>query len=355
MGTRAKAGFLLARMHRAERMRVELHLAAKINLARAPETDEERLAVRQLKTALNRLGYYAPHPKQGMNDDIDEDLKDAIYAYQRKSTIFYDDVDLAPRSTTERILNQDLDYMERDHLFSGAYVWRTVGDGKVRGEHAVRNGQTFLWSDPPEGGHPAEDYNCRCWAEHKNPPYHPWIEWINERRTQRLAQSATVKKLAPTEGLNVGIADLKTSVPVDAIKPVNLAWSAAAILVVLRLGGAVPVFRILSAFEKEKVTKSVDRKTIDEHVLKKPEGIPNDWVEVPHKNGRKFILPGKKGDRLWITKGSPDATFKGQTYDYVRWQKDGKPLDINGNVVEKKSLESHIPVKDFKFRPELFE
>ena len=48
---------------------------------------------------------------------------------------------------------------------SGEYIWRTVRDGKVRGAHAVREGKLFSWTNPPPGGHPAEDYNCRCWAE----------------------------------------------------------------------------------------------------------------------------------------------------------------------------------------------
>lgn len=45
------------------------------------------------------------------------------------------------------------------------YIWRTVGDSKVRDSHASREGQIFTWGFPPPGGHPGEDYNCRCWAE----------------------------------------------------------------------------------------------------------------------------------------------------------------------------------------------
>ena len=45
------------------------------------------------------------------------------------------------------------------------YIWRTVGDDKVREEHAVREGKVFAYDNPPEGGNPGEDYNCRCWAE----------------------------------------------------------------------------------------------------------------------------------------------------------------------------------------------
>lgn len=50
------------------------------------------------------------------------------------------------------------------------YVWRCVGDDKTRTTHAERDGQVFSWDNPPEGGHPGEDYNCRCWAEGYEPP-----------------------------------------------------------------------------------------------------------------------------------------------------------------------------------------
>ncbi len=48
---------------------------------------------------------------------------------------------------------------------SGQYIWRTVQDDKVRGSHAARAGEAFSWTNPPEGGHPGEDFGCRCWAE----------------------------------------------------------------------------------------------------------------------------------------------------------------------------------------------
>lgn len=41
------------------------------------------------------------------------------------------------------------------------YIWRTVKDNDVRPAHAAREGQIFSWTNPPEGGHPGEDYNCR--------------------------------------------------------------------------------------------------------------------------------------------------------------------------------------------------
>jgi hypothetical protein len=45
------------------------------------------------------------------------------------------------------------------------YIWRTRNDGKVRSSHADREGRVFSWDGPPVGGHPGEDYNCRCTAE----------------------------------------------------------------------------------------------------------------------------------------------------------------------------------------------
>ncbi len=45
------------------------------------------------------------------------------------------------------------------------FVWRTVGDDAVRDEHRERDGETYSWSDPPDGEIPGEPINCRCYAE----------------------------------------------------------------------------------------------------------------------------------------------------------------------------------------------
>ena len=44
------------------------------------------------------------------------------------------------------------------------YIWCTSGDQAVRPEHADREGRIFTWDDPPEGGNPGEDFQCRCSA-----------------------------------------------------------------------------------------------------------------------------------------------------------------------------------------------
>lgn len=45
------------------------------------------------------------------------------------------------------------------------YVWGSIGDDRVRSHHAARHGQVFSWAEPPPGGHPGTEPNCRCWAE----------------------------------------------------------------------------------------------------------------------------------------------------------------------------------------------
>lgn len=45
------------------------------------------------------------------------------------------------------------------------YKWRTARDNRVRDKHKKREGETFSWNSPPNGGHPGEEINCRCFAE----------------------------------------------------------------------------------------------------------------------------------------------------------------------------------------------
>lgn len=44
------------------------------------------------------------------------------------------------------------------------YIWSTSLDGRVRDEHKELEALTFSWNDPPEPGHPGEDFQCRCVA-----------------------------------------------------------------------------------------------------------------------------------------------------------------------------------------------
>jgi hypothetical protein len=152
-----------------------------------PSTPQESWCVRQIKRGLNRLGYYMPTSGEGITDEVDDNILDSLRAFQLAYTIPAGDR-VGPGSLTERVLNEEIDRQNPDAL----YTWKTVGDKKVREGHAERSGRRFFWGDDLEGGHPGEDYNCRCWAEPLNPALHPWAQWARkraeERRKERLDQ-----------------------------------------------------------------------------------------------------------------------------------------------------------------------
>jgi len=112
--------------------------------------------VQQVKKALNRLGYYMPPEKIGITGTSDAALFDAVKAFQSDHDLKPDGI-IRPGGETERILAH-----ESAITPEGFFIWRTVGDDRVRGAHAALEGEIRSWGDSPD---PGEDYNCRCWAE----------------------------------------------------------------------------------------------------------------------------------------------------------------------------------------------
>ena len=45
------------------------------------------------------------------------------------------------------------------------FIWRSVGDDRVRDEHEERDGETYAYDDPPDGELPGEPILCRCYPE----------------------------------------------------------------------------------------------------------------------------------------------------------------------------------------------
>lgn len=62
-------------------------------------------------------------------------------------------------------LNGQLDAQRQVGLGVSRFIWRTVGDERVRDEHVALDGETFSYDDPPDEGLPGEPINCRCSAE----------------------------------------------------------------------------------------------------------------------------------------------------------------------------------------------
>ncbi len=50
-------------------------------------------------------------------------------------------------------------------LNNNFYIWKTVGDSRVRGSHENRDGKKYSFFRPPDGGHPGQDFGCRCYVD----------------------------------------------------------------------------------------------------------------------------------------------------------------------------------------------
>lgn len=122
--------------------------------------DADPQDIHAVKTTLNQLGYYIPPRAIGIEETREPALFAAINAFQRDHGIVEGNY-LIPHDPTIYALDAAL--KKRDA--TTRYIWRTAGDARVRDSHAVREGGIFVWGQPPEGGHPGDDYNCRCWAE----------------------------------------------------------------------------------------------------------------------------------------------------------------------------------------------
>lgn len=88
--------------------------------------------------------------------DMTSDLRDRIGMTKRRAK-------LIARDQTSK-LNGQLTQLRQTQNGVSSYVWTTAGDERVRPTHAMNEGQTFKWNDPPATGHPGSDYSCRCTA-----------------------------------------------------------------------------------------------------------------------------------------------------------------------------------------------
>lgn len=61
--------------------------------------------------------------------------------------------------------NGQLTELRQKDLGIEGYIRRGVGDARERESHLELNNKPFTWDDPPDVGHPGEDFQCRCWPE----------------------------------------------------------------------------------------------------------------------------------------------------------------------------------------------
>lgn len=61
-------------------------------------------------------------------------------------------------------MNSAFNRIRQTELGIEKYRWSTSGDERVRDTHRENDGNIFFWNNPPDTGHPGEDYQCRCVA-----------------------------------------------------------------------------------------------------------------------------------------------------------------------------------------------
>ncbi len=131
-------------------------MTLKLNRPFAANAAADEYDVLQVKKALNRLGYYMPFEKTGMTGIPDRDVFDALKQFQGDHGLPATGT-TKPGDDTEQALNSAANQSQ-----DGQYIWRTVGDSKVRKSHAELEGEIRDWGDSPD---PGEEPGCRCWAE----------------------------------------------------------------------------------------------------------------------------------------------------------------------------------------------
>ena len=131
-------------------------MAITLNGAVTSSGTADKWDIRQLKKALNRLGYYHPRDATGITGDIEQAMFDALKAYQRLRKLPVTG-QVSPNDATIKSMNADIEEGQESY-----YIWRTVDDEKVRSTHSQFSGTVRAWEKTPD---PGEDYNCRCWAD----------------------------------------------------------------------------------------------------------------------------------------------------------------------------------------------
>lgn len=132
---------------RATQQQVELFVASNVGLVESVEDD-----------MINRLrrSVYRNAMRGGRIEDLSDEIKRTIGVTESKA-------DFLARDQTAK-LNGELTELRQRSVGVSKYIWSTSLDERVRPDHAEREGEVFDWDSPPEGGHPGEDYNCRCVA-----------------------------------------------------------------------------------------------------------------------------------------------------------------------------------------------
>lgn len=111
-----------------------------------------------------------PRMHESLKARIEKSLLDAPFDQQRLKLLLNDEYKstgwnlrrLTRDQTSKTVGN--LTQIRQQQLSIESYQWLTSQDERVRPSHAALSGRVFLWTQPPEFGHPGADIMCRCTA-----------------------------------------------------------------------------------------------------------------------------------------------------------------------------------------------
>lgn len=145
---------------------------------RAAFTDQlDRVIAENTRMLLNALTPPDTVPWVAEADlrDVSDAKDEALRQWEARLTALHDEYQthnqrLRPVQTAmeERLLRAFaglINQLRQQDLGIERYIWRSRDDAKVRDSHAANDDRLFRWDTPPEGGHPAQAYNCHCTAE----------------------------------------------------------------------------------------------------------------------------------------------------------------------------------------------
>lgn len=86
----------------------------------------------------------------------------------------------------------------------------------------------------------------------------------------------------------------------------------------------------------------------------RPKGVPKDWIpKASDKDGgTKWVDPKNPHNSVRSMPGDPNSPYPNSQKPYVRWTRNGRPLDRSGRELPTKySNEAHIPQSEFEYIP----
>lgn len=85
----------------------------------------------------------------------------------------------------------------------------------------------------------------------------------------------------------------------------------------------------------------------------RPDGVPANWTQAPNKAnaGSRWIDPQNPGNTVRSSPGNPNSPYATSRRPYMRQTVNGRYIDKNGNFVEYRSEDGHIPADQYRFIP----